>query len=407
MTKPGDDIKYEPLYQALAALGTKHQSMKLAVLKRYTVILKAPEVRRRAGRKTSFDQLAAAAHAAIIAAIDEMGNARIKEAAEATMCTSPKYEGSKVGQRICRLEKSYSDLDREGFKYARLVVLKRIYHYLTREPSPDNDWLASGYSQGWPMHPAGWEVAPALLPTLGRLRFRIAQLHYGALGTTFVTRFNDRVLAERYYDLRLLSNRDDRFPAGGDLFFEPCARFAVARDEFENKFAAWRTTYTTLWQETRLGSQLDRLEVFQPPIREAAAAWGAMSAEQRESKADTLVSLGTFYREQWFRWLMRVTPRYATSGYDSLAGTAFQSWELLHTLRDLFGEDPNPRQSARMEMEELLVAYYAQLSRAISIDKKPIRTVISEYFAQRGTKPIDEQHVVWHQLTLGSGPPSQ
>ncbi len=381
MPKPGDDIKAEPLYHALAELGgPKRRSMGLDALKHYHVILKAPEVRRRAGRRTSFDQLAAAAHAAITAAIDELHEARLKEAAQAVMCASPKYEGQKVEQRIRKLEESYPDLDRNGYKYARLIVLERIYHYLNREPSPDNSWLSSSYSQGWPMHPAGWEVAPALLPTLGRLRFRIAQLHYGALGTTFVTRFNDRVLAERRYGVKFPSNGDGSLPPAGDFFFEPCARFVIARDEFEQRFAKWRATYTTVWQETRLGSQLDRLEVFQPPIREVAAVWGAMSADQRKSTTDTLTPLETFYSEQWFPWFLRVTPRYGTSGPDVFTRTAFASWELLHTLRDLFGEDPNQVQSARIEMEEMLAIYYQKFSRAISVDDKPIRTVISEYF---------------------------
>jgi hypothetical protein len=409
MSKPGDDIKHEPLYQALAALGTKHQSMKPEVLRGYNVILKAPEVQRRAGRQTSFDQLAATARVTISAAIQEMHNSRENDIAKAVMCALPEYENRKVKERIGKLEKRHPDLDREVYKYERLIVLERIYHFLTREPSPDNDWRSL---RGWPMNPAGWEVAPELLPILGRLRFRIAQLRYGALGTAFVSRFNDRLLADgvhvpgygytipgrRYV---LSADYDDTWPVAGDFFLGPCMRFILARDEFEDKFAAWRGTYTSIWQENSLSRKLDNLEQFEPGIRSTLKEWTAMPATKRKDHPEIGETLKAFYCERWYGWLLYTAPRYATSHHNILEHVAYESWELLITLRDLFGYDPNPNQSAQTEIEEMLLAYYQRVSSSIAIDRKPLRTVIAQYL-KRETQLGREAPIAWHELHYGT-----
>jgi hypothetical protein len=401
MPKPGDDIKGKPLYAALAALGTNHRSMRLEVLKRYSAITKAPEVRRRAARRTSFDQLAAAARTSILAAIDEMRDERLHEVANAVLCATTEYEGLMVKERIGALEKKLPGFDRDAYKYLRLVALERTYRFLTRTPSADNDWLASGFVWGWPMNPAGWEVAPELLPSLGRLRFRIAQLGYGALATTFVSRFNDRLDAQHYDPWERLASHGNTFPTLGDFFFVPWARFALARDEFEARFAHWRSIYTSVWQEARLSNTFDMLEAFQAPFRELGLAWAAESGLEMGILAQPSGELLEFYARRWLPWLGSVLPRYATSGFDALAYIAGECRKLQETLRDLFGYDPVPNQSARTEAIETLSEFYKPLSRSVVVDGKPLHVTITEYLDKR-IHTADEP-IVWHRLHLGSG----
>lgn len=400
MPKPGDDIKTEPLYEALAALGTRHRSMRPEVLKRYGAILKAPEVLRRAGRRTSFDLLAAAAHAAIIVAVREIRDDRLNDIAHAVMCASDEYEGAQVKERIGALERKWPTLDRDVYKYSRLVVLDRIYQFLTQKPSADNNWLSSVSATA--MHPAGWEVSPDLLPTLGRLRYRAAQLHYGALGTTFVARFNDRLTADAHLAVKRRPD-DNRWPVAGDLFFGPCVRFAVARDEFERRFASWRTTYTTVWQETRLGSLMDMIEAFRAPMRDELAAWAVTPIAQHIKASESgPTSIEHFYTKTWLPWLRRTLPRYATAGYNYIEYNAHSCWQLLNALDQLFGAEQGPTSSARVEVEETVTTYYREVSRAIVVDGKPIGTVASEYLQQRAKKYGDDA-LVWHRINIGSG----
>lgn len=380
MPKPGDDIKTTALFLALGALGTKHRSMKLGVLEKYATILEAPEVKRRARRQTRLPQLAAAAHVAITAAIAEFHD-ELNDVAQAVMCASD-YDGQLVKQRIAALRQKYSEYDHEDYKYQRLVVLDRIYRYLTREPSPDNDWVTSTWST---IHPAGWEVAPELLPTLGRLRYRIAQFRYGALGLSFVGRMTDRLAAESIYSLRRLTTKYETFPVPWDVLFGPCAHYALARDEFEDRFGSWRDTYITLWQQTKLSTQLDALEIFQPPIRNAAIVWASGDID-----GDALGQLDGFYPKTWLPWVKQNMPRYARSMSNSLEIKAFQSWELLQTLSGLFGDDPSPDMSARTEMEETLLTFFRRLSRAIAVNEQPLRRVVNDYLSKRGKVMFDE-----------------
>jgi hypothetical protein len=384
--------------------------MRPEVLQLYNVIIEAPEVTRRARRATRFDQLAATAHTTILAAIAEIYDDRENDVAKAVMCAMPEYENKKVKERIGELAKRHPRYARENYKYDRLIILERIYHFLSRPPSPDNVWRAS---TGWPMHPAGWEVSPELLPTLGRLRFRTAQLLYGALGTTFITRFNDRLLADDVYVpgythtlpgrryVLSVDYEDGRWPVAGDLLFDPCVQFILAREKFETQFATWRDTYTTLWQEQRLNRRLDHLEIFGSNIRGDLKAWASMTARQRKESPELVEKLSAFYRESWYGWLLIESPRYATSRFTHLEDMAYQSDELLTVLRDLFGYDPNPAQSAQTEVEQTLATYYERMSQSIAVDKKPLSAVIAKYLS-RTTPRKQLEPLTWHVIHHGT-----
>jgi hypothetical protein len=152
------------LYQALLAIGRKEKSISPLVLRKYDVLLRSKEVRRRAQFPTDPASLAEAASEALKTIVDGIGEPIPRLIAQAALCTEPQYIGLRITQREDKLAELPDQISKEMFKYHRHKVLVSIVDILESEPVAVKGSLSTSHpltyrNSSYPVvhTPCGWQ----------------------------------------------------------------------------------------------------------------------------------------------------------------------------------------------------------------------------------------------------------
>lgn len=175
------------LYDTLGAIGTKEKTLLPLVLEKYPVLLRAPEVRRRAGASATPSQLGRAAQEALLAAISAIPVPRDRLVAEAALCSTTIFEGKSVNERKGILDEPSSlGVSDNQYRRARERVLKNIVHYLLL---PDDTSVTPGLQERTPKLSTD--------PVVGSLQAfsaKAAHMHFLGLGSLFMGSIQDELI---------------------------------------------------------------------------------------------------------------------------------------------------------------------------------------------------------------------
>ncbi len=185
-----------PLYKALLKIGSNEKSIKHLGLRKYDVLLRSPEVRRRAGSTTDPDELARCASDLLRQFVGEITDPTRQLVAQAALCTEKIYEGRGVEQRKDMLLQSKAKITWDMFRYHREIAFGQLVDILDHTvsisvPPPSQSTIGSASTQR----------ASSGAHSLARMA---ARLHYSILASIFVARFTDNLkdiepyVSERY-----------------------------------------------------------------------------------------------------------------------------------------------------------------------------------------------------------------
>lgn len=184
---PRKALTQHPIYQELLDIGRRQKTIRPDAFAADSHLLASPEVRRRCDINPTDAELQHAASEALHDAINHIVSLQTRAVAEAALCSSKRYEGKQITERIHEMPGMTIDI----FRYQREHAFEEIVQFLTREvvaakPHQSDTGRRSGHTS----------ATARVEDELTLLVDHAASLHYAGLAVLFVETFDAELRAK-------------------------------------------------------------------------------------------------------------------------------------------------------------------------------------------------------------------